>query len=561
MLKPTLLLLSLIGSATADFSIVAHLKQRNLSAFESLFWDIATPGTAEYLSHKSLEEIASVIGASDSELSTVTQWLEKAGGYDVTVSSLKDSVSARFGDKTHSLTLAEHGVPHKASHPKAVEFIVRRDDLKQEEGLDHPIEAAVARHLVANGDEAYTIDNIKKAYGIPNDLQATHDETLQMVWGPGTFGYSPAKLAIQKKTEAPLINMEKILWDTENHGESGGDNFYEGQLDVNMISSFGLNVTTLVSNTNTSASTEETTGFGAALLDFITELSSRETVPHVLSMSLGSLSAASCDLLCSEVVKLGFTQEECDDYISEQRQVCMYLSEDQTARINTAFQVLGTRGTTIMGSSGDGGSHFSFGPFQGGEIADALNTVSCAFQIPVFPTGSPYVLSIGGEMWDGDSDHPITWAGFGGGSGSGFSIQFDAPEHQKKTVAEYLTKDGMPPSGSFDASKRAYPDISAVGVQGTSQSCPITAGIFSLIIDARLNAGLPPLGFAGPRIYSVAEQYPGEAFSDIIGGNSCTSCDNGFPATEGWDADTGFGRPVWDGLMKHFANDDDLSVA
>jgi len=204
------------------------------------------------------------------------------------------------------------------------------------------------------------------------------------------------------------------------------------------------------------------------------------------------------------------------------------------------------------------GSHFSFGSFSGGSngISDDLNSISCKNQIPVFPTASPYVLSIGGEMWDGDSSKPITWAGYGGGSGGGFSIQFDAPEHQKNTVADYLAKDGMP--GGFDPSKRAYPDISAVGVSGTSQSCPITAGIISQIIDMRLNNGLGGLGFVAPRIYAVAEQFPGEAFEDIVGGNSCTSCgeENGFPATEGWDANTGWGRPIWPGMVKHFASDE-----
>ena len=59
----------------------------------------------------------------------------------------------------------------------------------------------------------------------------------------------------------------------------------------------------------------------------------------------------------------------------------------------------------------DGGSHFSFGPFQGdSKIANALNDISCEFQLPVFPTASPYVVSVGGEMWkNGDSHKPITW--------------------------------------------------------------------------------------------------------------------------------------------------------
>ena len=46
-----------------------------------------------------------------------------------------------------------------------------------------------------------------------------------------------------------------------------------------MISSFGLNVTTLVTNTNTSMSTEEGEGFGLAMLDFVTSLASRAKLP------------------------------------------------------------------------------------------------------------------------------------------------------------------------------------------------------------------------------------------------------------------------------------------
>lgn len=45
-------------------------------------------------------------------------------------------------------------------------------------------------------------------------------------------------------------------------GEVGGDNFFEGTLDVTYISSMGAGASTVVANTNSSESTEETTGFG-----------------------------------------------------------------------------------------------------------------------------------------------------------------------------------------------------------------------------------------------------------------------------------------------------------
>jgi len=505
-----------------------------------------------YLKHRSVQDIASIIGSTTSEISAVSQWLQSAGGSSIEVSPLRDTVSAVFSHNSHRFELGANGVPSKDQHrPAVVSFLVRRDAAANDVFSTKKVQPTKISSVADP-----TIAEIKNAYGIPATFTATNELTTNMVWGPGTFGYSPKDLQAFAQQQAPLINTAKVHFDTVNHGAPGGDNFGEGQLDVRMITAFGLNATTLVSNTNTSTSTEETTGFGVALLDFVAELSGRPTIPHVLSMSLGSLSAASCALLCSEVSKMGFTQQECIDYMALQRQVCMFNGTEQSERINTYFMVLGLRGVTVMGSSGDGGSHFSFTKFSGGAIATALNEVSCKFQIPVFPTASPYILSIGAEMWDGSSENPVTWNVRNlYGSGGGFSIEFPAPSHQQAAISGYLKKAGMPPPGSFNATNRAYPDVSAVGVDGTSQSCPIMAGIFSLITDMRLNKGLPPLGFAGPRIYQVAAKHPGEAFEDITKGNSCTSCDNGFPATEGWDANTGFGRPVWDGMVKYFGSD------
>jgi len=328
-----------------------------------------------------------------------------------------------------------------------------------------------------------------------------------------------------------------------------------------MITSFGLNVETLVSNTNTSSSTEEGNGFGQALLDFITELSGREKIPQILSISLGSLSAYSCDLLCKKAGEKGFELAKCNDFLQDQRQVCMFLSQDQVKRINAAFQVLGSRGTTIFGSSGDGGSHFSFGPFSGGgELGEALNDISCNYNMPVFPTTSPYVVSVGGTDWGGffpsPTNKPEAWSG----SGGGFSWQFDRPDYQVETIENYIQKmnssSDFPSASSYNNVGRGYPDIAAVSVDGTSQSSPTMAGIWSMIIDHRLNKGLPPLGHLGPRLYQVNEKFPGEAFYDILKGNTKTSCDVGFSCTNGWDPVTGFGRPIFDGMLKHFGSDD-----
>ena len=248
--------------------------------------------------------------------------------------------------------------------------------------------------------------------------QATNPATLQMVWGPGTFGYSPLGLQAFRATQCPGINPSKVRFDTDHHGRFGGDNFMEGNLDTHMISAFGMNVSTLVSNTNASLSTEEGDGFGLALLDFVTGLANRAVVPHVLSLSLGSLSAYSCDLLCAEAAKTRkVSRGECEAFLQSQRQVCMFKSEAQVARINHGLMALGLRGVSVLGSSGDGGSHWSFGPFRGaGRVPSVLNEVGCAFSFPIFPSPSPYMASVGGTAWEaGDPRRPVAWEGSGGG--------------------------------------------------------------------------------------------------------------------------------------------------
>ncbi len=85
---------------------------------------------------------------------------------------------------------------------------------------------------------------------------------------------------------------------------------------------------------------------------------------------------------------------------------------------------------------------------------------------------------------------------------------------------------------------------------GTSASCPTVAGMFSLVNDARMNAGLPPLGFLAPRLWQIAQLYGDEVFVDVTAGDTKTSCSGGFPAVKGWDPVTGWGQPNWTGILK-----------
>lgn len=70
------------------------------------------------------------------------------------------------------------------------------------------------------------------------------------------------------------------------------------------------------------------------------------------------------------------------------------------------------------------------------------------------------------------------------------------------------------PSQYYNASGRAYPDISACGrnflvyisgawdpVDGTSAATPTVAALLTIVNDYRLNNRLPPLGFVNPLLY------------------------------------------------------------
>ena len=111
------------------------------------------------------------------------------------------------------------------------------------------------------------------------------------------------------------------------------------------------------------------------------------------------------------------------------------------------------------------------------------------------------------------------------------------------------------------------PDISTLGhnllfvlggvlgtVDGTSASGPVAAGLLTLINDALLHQGLPPLGLVNPLLYSLAASQPA-AFNDIVMGSNfdgdwqpqCAQydslCPYGFTTQPGWDPVSGIGSP------------------
>lgn len=128
-------------------------------------------------------------------------------------------------------------------------------------------------------------------------------------------------------------------------------------------------------------------------------------------------------------------------------------------------------------------------------------------------------------------------------SSGGFSNVFSRPTYQESAVTAYLTALGDTNNGKFNRTSRAFPDVSAVGidlavafqnqfftVDGTSCSTPIFASLIALINDNLTASGAPPLGFLNPFLYANPQ-----AFTDITMGSNPGCNTSGFPALAGWD--------------------------
>ncbi|CCL99285.1 uncharacterized protein FIBRA_01301 [Fibroporia radiculosa] len=222
-------------------------------------------------------------------------------------------------------------------------------------------------------------------------------------------------------------------------------------------------------------------------------------------------------------------------------------------RVCAEFAQLGARGVSIMFSSGDGGVGDG-DPDPATQLCYSNDGLNVTKFIPGFPASCPYVTAVGGTIYVPEVAFNI--------SGGGFSDYFPRPSYQDAAVSAFLEK--LAPGtyeGLYNPNGRAYPDVSAQSnffeffwdeaeylVGGTSASSPTFAAIISLLNDARLANGLSPLGFLNPLLYQLGASTP-SAFNDITVGNNPGCGTEGFNATIGWDAVTGWGTPNF-GVLK-----------
>lgn len=166
----------------------------------------------------------------------------------------------------------------------------------------------------------------------------------------------------------------------------------------------------------------------------------------------------------------------------------------------------------------------------------------------VYPAAEPDGIGVGGTAITpsgGGFGSETAWSCSGSGSskqGTGGGCDTgDSPPSYQTLMTGYpgpcTSSDRGVPDVAMDAAPSTGVDIVSAGVTqsvgGTSLASPMWAASLDLILE-KAQAG----GFAAPTLYSLAE---GSSYSTLF--HDTTTGNNGYPATLGWDPDTGVGTP------------------
>ena len=348
-----------LGVANVPIRLALKQDPSAIAALEAALYSVSDPSSKQYGLHLSALQIGHIIGRSHSEIKRITNWLKTDPSLgvlrgSVRVHETRDYIDVVVPESTAKEMVGDHlarqrdgsrasaGIGRFSSHPAAalIDFAIHLDqkhnqairlsaeseseyanwqrlpsraERRARYAIDHLNKQkaeAKAKHagkhgrVAAPNDDSGTPANQRAAYGVPASLTCTNPKNRQMVWGTGTYGFTPSDLQSyysQMNIPASEINLLEV---TDYPGVEGGDNWGEGTLDISLISAIAPGILTFVSNTDNSEGAEEGDGFGPAMLAWMTGLiqnASTQGIPNVISLSLGSLSWDSCNLLCEGV--------------------------------------------------------------------------------------------------------------------------------------------------------------------------------------------------------------------------------------------------------------------
>ena len=391
-------------------------------------------------------------------------------------------------------------------------------------------------------------ESIKSLYNVPDKLlnKEVSSQSVVEFQGDACFNLNDLNTFISDNKLNEITLSKNDIWGPCNYSTPGPD--IEATLDIQYQ---------IGANTNTRQ-------FYVTVQDWLYQYASlmynKTDIPMVNSMSYGWAEWDQCDPSVFPECFIGGD------------------SEVYAKRTNTEFMKLGLRGVTLLASSGDAGA-----PGRMSEDCEPDKPVN-----PAFPTSSPWVLSVGGNIVENFTIHKNSSSKLckqyscidkgtelncdydrcGWTAGGGFSNYFNRPPWQSNVVEKYLNSGvNLPPNKFFNKNGRAYPDISLVAhnylirasgqystVDGTSASSPVMSGLVSILNNLRVSQGKPVLGPIAPLLYSIYEKCD-NCFNDImVGSNNSTEMENcryGYSATKGYDAVYGLGTPDFGNIYNY----------
>ncbi|KAF2069000.1 hypothetical protein CYY_009683 [Polysphondylium violaceum] len=544
------------------------LRQRNLDILESTFLDASNPKSVNYAKWWTIDQILDLVAPEEEKQLKVVNYLKSVGCFNVENrrDMIKASAEVEIVEKMFNVKMFNY------VHNKKEQEIVRSGNdysiPSEIKSLVHMVSGISELPHLKQGPKAQKIklatsknvnavkadpgivipSTIQSLYGIPTGYTNNPDSSLCLAEFSDDQSFNKKDLkTFATDTATPVINVDHIVGPF-----SGSDPDLESTLDVQ----YGGAVAETASVWFWTVS--------GWMYDFVTDFVATSPVPYVVSMSWGWPEPLQCQS------GIGNCKGE--------------TSEEYVDRVNVEFQKIGLMGVSLLAASGDQGAPGDGNP-NCNEDKKPISTI--------FPGASPWVTSVGATMLIessatqavGDSA-PIcskkkcatsTTEGVCTSpqalitTGGGFSDYSPMPSYQQDVVEAYLKSGAVFPKNTyFNASNRAFPDVSALGhnyyiiaggegqvVDGTSCSSPVFGAIVTLLNSYRLNNNKPTLGFLNPLLYQLYAENQ-SAYTDITTGNNyCTEncCSKvGYQATKGYDAVTGLGTPVFKEFLAYVQN-------
>ncbi|KAB8237450.1 peptidase S8/S53 domain-containing protein [Aspergillus alliaceus] len=546
-------------------TIRIYLHPSNITSLQETVYAIATPGNEQYGKHLSREDTHLLSQPSVQAIEDVTSWITGGGiSLDkVKINSNRIKISTTIG-KANGLLRSDYSVfEHQGFKRRLVRSLTYnvpadvREHIAMLQPVDlfPPLQAHVSRgrkwsdnrfweeNQVALGDiscnhnitpsclkDLYNIDYTadgarggKVAFTSFLGEAARHEDvkTFQEQLAPWTAGHSYQSIAIN--------GAENEVFESEAAAEGNLD----GQYFIAIVAPLPMTEYNFGGRGPLIPDLDQPSLPGSnepylEFLEYLLDLPDKD-LPHTITSSYGE---------------------------NEQE-----IPPDYAQAICNLFALLGARGVSMIVSSGDSGVG------QACQSNDGHNTTRFN---PIFPASCPFVTSVGATK----HVYPEVAVEFSSG---GFSDLFPRPSYQDAAVQQYLHGLGDTWAGLYNVAGRGFPDVAAQGtsftvvdkgreshISGTSAAAPVFAGIVALISAERVTAGLPPLGFLNPWLYSEGFR----VLNDVTRGGSdgCNGVDQyskletpvvpfaSWNATVGWDPVTGLGTPDYGRMRGLFIN-------